>query len=526
MDFVKKIILVIIFLFSATQVMGQGFSYTFTDPCTFKQKQIYINSPTGSVTLTYNGNIRNFTQSELSSGFLEQWVNEVNSQNSGGPCSGVGLIQNTTMNALIAQNNIAVLTNVMSALNDISSFGGTSVGGIVEAKEKSASNDNKRNNNNNNTTTPTNNNTTPNPNNGNGGSTQSNPQVVSSPTNGGQTTNGQNTTNTGSSTINSQTQNNGTTTNNGGSTITSGGNQTNQTTQTNSGVNPNPGGTTQNQGGTTPTTGGSTTTTNNTTQGGGQTTQPTLNGGKNGQTNNSSNSEPTKEDELSPQGGIDVRGSSSAKEKVANAKQGGIVLNGDIVLISSATPNEPQQFRMNVSVVKSNTNNTLVKGALFNFTTSINNSNMTLFVGKKIKNFTGIVANSSMLNFQKDFFNTTSLMGSYKYKKVTSTLGVNFTTGNLGDSRFQSLSALGGVVGTFNLGKKMTNTTMLVTVYSPFVYYYEGLWYKSGWLAVPFTAFDYKITQKFKLNLSFSGIQQIKDATLNYQVLLGAKALL
>ena len=179
-----------------------------------------------------------------------------------------------------------------------------------------------------------------------------------------------------------------------------------------------------------------------------------------------------------------------------------------------------------MSMVKSNTNNTLVKGALLNYTTSINNSSLTFFVGKKYKSFTGIVANSSMLNFQKDYFNTTSLMTSYKYKSITSTLGVNFTAGNLGRSNFKSFSSLGGFVGNFKVTKKINNTTMLVLVYSPYVYYYEGLWYKSGWLIVPFTAFDYRITQKFKLNLSFSGIQQFKDATINYQVLLGAKALL
>ena len=179
-----------------------------------------------------------------------------------------------------------------------------------------------------------------------------------------------------------------------------------------------------------------------------------------------------------------------------------------------------------MSITKANTKNTFVKGALLNFTSSINNSNLTLFSAYRVKGFTGIVANSSMLNFDKDFFNTTSLMASYKYKRITSTLGVNFTTGNLGESKFQSISCLGGVIGNFNIGKKITNTTMLVTVYSPFVYYYEGLWYASGWLMVPYTAFDYKITQKFKLNISFSGVQQIKDAPINYQVLLGAKALL
>ena len=153
---IKKFILIISFLFNTIIVLGQGFSYTFTDPCTFKQKQIYIDNPSGNILLTYNGSIQSFTAAELQSGAMEQWVNQVNSQNPNGPCSGVGLAQNTNMNVLITQNNIAVLTNVMSALTDIGSIGGASVGGIVEAKEKSASEDNKRKNknssNNNNTT--------------------------------------------------------------------------------------------------------------------------------------------------------------------------------------------------------------------------------------------------------------------------------------------------------------------------------------------------------------------------------------
>ena len=484
---IKKILITISFLFNTIIILGQGFSYTFTDPCTFKQKQIYIDNPSGSVLLTYNGSTQSFTQQQLQSGSLEQWITQVNSSNPDGPCSGIGLAQNTNMNVLITQNNIAVLTNVMSALNDISSIGGTSIGGIVEAKEKSSSEDNNRKKNN--------------------SSNNNNPTT----SNNNPTTNGQ-----GGQTINNQNQGNGQT--NEGNNGNTGGTQTNQPNQTGGNTNPNNGGQPEGNGQTTSTSGGNNGNPNNTTQGGGQQTQSTVGG------NGSSpeNSETNPQNEV----GNNARSSSSAKEKVANAKQGGIVLNGDIVVINSATKGEPQQFRMNMSVVKSNTNNTLVKGALLNYTTSINNSSLTLFMGKKIKNLTGVVANSSMLNFERDLFNTTSLMTSYKYKAVTSTLGVNFTTGKLGESRFQSLSALGGGVGTFKVSKKITNTTMMVVVYSPFVYYYEGLWYKSGWLLVPFTAFDYRLTQKFKLNLSFSGVQQIKSTTINYQVLIGAKALL
>lgn len=513
----KKILFTLILLFSTMIVLGQGFSYTFTDPCTFKTKEIFINNPNGNVALIYNGQIQSFTQTQLLSGALEQWISQVNSSNPAGPCSGVALYQNTTINAIITQNNIAVLTNVLSALNDISSLGGSNIGGIIEAKEKSNSEDNKKNNNQGQTQGQ----------NVSGGNTTVNgtPQ--------GQVTNGQNNPNSGSSTINNQTNNNGTTNNNGGSTTTSGGNQTNSQSQTNNGNNQNTGGGNTNQGTTTTTTGGNTTNTSNTTQGGNQTNQSsvTTSGGNTNQgstttTGNNNGNEKPNEDKMGEMGKTSSSNSAQVKSKTANAKQGGILLTGDIVTISSASGEEPQQFRVNMSLTKSNTDNTFVKGALLNFTSSINNSNLTFFAGYRRKNFTSIIANSSMLNFDKDYFNTTSFMESYKYKKYTATLGINFTTGNLGKSKFQSLSALGGVIGTFKVTPKINNTTMFVLVYSPFIYYYEGIWYQSGWLAVPFTAFDYKITQKFKLNLSFSGVQQIKDATLNYQVLLGAKALL
>jgi hypothetical protein len=218
--------------------------------------------------------------------------------------------------------------------------------------------------------------------------------------------------------------------------------------------------------------------------------------------------------------------SSSTKSKVAAVKKGSLMMTGDIVTISSASGVDPAQVKVNMSIISSNTKNTFAKGALLNFTTSINNSNLTLFVSYRHKKSTTIFANSSMINFDKDFFNTFSLMESYRFGKITGTVGVNLTMGNIGDSKFTSLSTLAGVMGGFKLNKKMNMTTMFVMVYSPYVYYYEGLWHQSGYLAVPFVAVDYRLTKKFKLNLSFSGINQINDQTLNYQVLIGAKALL
>jgi len=508
----KKIIILLLFLFSSMYSMGQGFTYSYEDPCTLKTKEIYIPNPNGSVALSYNGQTQSFTSNELLSGALQQWIEQVNSQNPSGPCSGIGLAQNTTINAIVAQNNIAVITTVLSTLSDISSMssiGGSSIEGIVQVEEKTSSNNGKSEDkpkNNINGTTNT-----------NGGS----------PTN----TNG----NTGTSQSGGN-QNNGTGTGNGtnpqggtnpNTTVTSTtGGQSSQSPVTSTQQVP-PNNTSSNT--TSNTNNPTTPNTNNPTSVGYNQNSQGQNGGVSNITGgiNSVRADAIeKNDKAEAAEESATQSSSSTKSKVAAVKKGSLMMTGDIVTISSASGVDPTQIRVNMSIISSNTKNTFAKGALLNFTSTINNSNLTLFVSYRHKKSTTILANSSMINFDKDFFNTLSLMESYQFGKITGTFGVNLTMGNIGESKFQSISTLGGVLGSFKLNRKMGMTAMFVTVYSPYVHYYEGLWHKSGFLAVPFVAVDYKLTKKFKLNLSFSGINQINDQTLNYQVLIGAKALL
>ena len=477
------------FLFTTLMALGQGFSYTFTDPCTFKSKQIYIDNPNGNVALIYNGQIQSFTAPQLQSGALEQWINQVNSSNpvGTGPCGGVGVAQNTTLNAMIAANNISVLTNVMSTMSSLSSMatmsGGGTIQGVVQSNEKVSSNSKKEDD-----------------------------------KKGGQGT-------SGSSTINNQTQNNGNTSNSGEGSSSSGTNQTNSESQGNSGNGSNTGGSTSGEGTSSSTQNGGSTGSGNTTQGGGTTTQSSVNN-NNGTSSNNNTDQKSNEEKMGEMNKTSTSNSTQVKAKVATVKQGSVMMTGDLVVISSASGSEKQQLKVNMSIIQSNTKNTFAKGALLNYTSTINNSCLTFFAAYRTKNLTSILANSSMMNFDRDFFNTTSLMESYKFWKLTGTIGANYSRGNLGDAKFTSLSCLGGLVGNFNLGKKMSTTTMFVMVYSPYVYFYEGLWYKSGLLAVPFVAVDYRLTQKFKMNISFSGVQQVNSNAINYQVLLGAKALL
>jgi hypothetical protein len=491
----KKAIIILLFLLSSVYSLGQGFTYSYEDPCTLKTKEIYIPNPNGSVALSYNGQTQSFTPSQLQSGALENWINQVNSQNPAGPCSGIGLSQNTTVNAIVAQNNIAVITTVLSALGDISSvssIGGASIEGVIQADEKVSSNNDENGDN-----PKTKNNGTTNNNGGNS-----------------TTTNG----NTGTSQSGGN-QNNGSGVGNG--TNPQGGTTSSPTVPSTTGGQPS-------QSPVTPNTNNPTTPNTNNPTGNNQNSGgfSNITGGVNSVRADAVEKKDKEESKVDDATSSSTQSSSSTKSKVAAVKKGSLMMTGDIVTISSATGSDPAQLRVNMSIISSNTKNTFAKGALLNFTTSINNSNLTLFVSYRHKKSTTILANSSMINFDKDFFNTVSVMESYQFGKITGTVGVNLTMGNIGESKFQSLSTLAGVLGGFKLNKKMNMTTMFVMVYSPYVYYYEGLWHKSGFLAVPFVAADYKITKKFKLNLSFSGINQINDQTLNYQVLIGAKALL
>lgn len=528
----KKGILLFLFLISSLYSMGQGFVYSYEDPCTSKTNEIYIDNPNGNTALFYGGQTQTFTPAQLQSGAVQLWINQVNSANPSGPCSGVGLAQNVTVNATIAVNNIAVLTSVLSTLSSITSVasstvtsvGGSTIGGIIQADEKVTDNNNnsnenkdKSNNNTNGTTTNNNggNSTTTGGNTGTSqsGGNQNTSSGVGGGTNpqGGTTTTTNNTTSTGGQSSQSPvstpvTSGNQTTNNQGNTSVSSNSPVTsgnNSTPNTNNSTTPN---------------------TNNPTgsSGGGGNLAGGANAVKADTNEKNEKQEQAKEDAQTSS----AQSSSSTKSKVAAVKKGNVMMTGDIVTISSADGVDPTQVRVNASIIMSNTKNTFAKGALINFTSTVNNSNVTLFMSFRKKKLTTIIANSTMMNFEKDLFNTVSIMESYQYHKITGTVGVNYTMGNLGDSKFQSLSTLAGLIGTFKINKNFGMTTMFVMVYSPYVFYYEGMWNQSGYIAVPFMAIDYKLTKKFKLNVSFSGVNQINDKTLNYQVLLGAKAFL
>ena len=592
----RGLLLSILLLFSFNNLFSQSYSYSYVDPCTGKVKSLDIPTVGNPITVNYYGAVSQFNANDFNNGNFAAWINNIAAVNSNKPCGEVVTLLTTNINMLVTQNIVSTVMNVTSIANMAQSMSGmadglgnsvnnSEDGGKGESKKDKKDGKNNNGNNSSSSTPDNNNNSSGQPNSTTNGQGQGS-QINSNNGNGSQSTGSNGTPSgngssangngnpQGSSNGNGQTnssgsgQGSGSVGNNSGSsnppsgntpsgTPGSTGNQTNGGSGSSTGTpEPNNTGTPGSSGtsssgssssgsssgsgssssgagnsngagsrGTT-TSGGSGSNGTGSTPPVGQdnnTTTKSSSGSSNGIANSISNSE-----DNSGNGGSGGKGGS-------RTKTGSIIGTGDIVALRSAEdPSARDQFRFTASLTHANTKNTKVSGLLFNYTTEIKNMNLTVYKAWVIpkSQWTIIAANSSMLNFERDFFNTTTTLASKRFKggwkKLTVMSGLNYTMGNLGDTKFGNLSAVGGGFYSYDIGKskKLSGSILCLAVYSPFTQFFEGQWWESGTLLVPFNSWDYSITKKFKFNISISGVYQVNQNMLNYQVLTGGKMML
>jgi len=472
----KWICLFVFFVF--LQASAQ-YSYTYTDPCTLQLKSVFVPAG-GGVVVNYFDNHNTFSANDFSSGAFDAWITLVSQQNSNSPCESVTTaIVNSITNVTVA-NTLTVVTNVISVTNvaqSIATIGG-SMGSSMTATAGGVTNSSQSE----------------------GGSTNQNSKdekKSDSNTNSGTNTG---TTRTGST-----------------------GNQ-NQGGQTNT----NPSGGTPSQPSTgTPQQGGETTNPNQPTSTGSSTSESSVEGSS-GSSNNLANSLSNSVDGGSADGGSSGGGggTSGGSKKSNNAAKsvGSLIASGDIVAI--ANTDQTQNFRFVGSITHANTRGTRIKGVLFNFTSGVNNLNVTFYKSwiNKSKKLNTVGAQSIMMDFDKNFFSTTTVLESYKVSnKLTGMFGVNFTAGKMGERALLNLSAVGGAHSSFKLSDRVSTSVLVLGVYSPFTQFYEGKWWDAGIIIVPFNSWDLKITKTFKFNVSFTGVYEAGNEFLNYQILTGGK---
>ena len=547
-------LLLILFLSAfTTSVKAQSYIYQYVDPCTKNIKFVSVPLSGANVAVTYYGQVGTFSNADFSNGNFISWLNQTSGSNAGKPCDQATTQAVNSTNLIVTNNIISTLTNItsvsMMAASLSSNVAGTVGGNLGNTVSNGSSGDGSGNGSGDGKKDDKKNNSG----NGNGSGSANNNSNGSSSSNGNSQSSG--------STGSTNNQGNGSSNNNGGNTTGSSGNTGSGNTGSGSGSGQGSGNPSSGSGGSGSGSGGS-------TQGGGSTSQPPVgntgstgstgtggNGNTNGggtgsaggtgnttetggatQSSSSSGSGGTANSvsnaaEATSSGGSSSGGSGGGSSKNGDknrARTGALIGTGDIVAVRSAEEGEKDQFKFTMSMTKSNTKNTFARGFLGNFTTQINNSNVTFYGAWTLpkSKTTIIAANSSMINPERDFFNTTTLLTSKRFTKLSLMAGLNFTAGAIGETGFQNLSAVGGGFYMFNAGKKITGTILLLGVYSPFTQFYEGNWWSSGLLVVPFSSWDYSITKKFKFNISFSGTYEMNKNMLNYQVLTGGKVML
>ena len=562
----KWIFSILLLLVSSTS-FGQGFSYSYVDPCSKKTNTVYIPSGQNSVTVSYYGVANTFTQADFQNGTFSAWMYSVSAASTQ-PCQGLKTETQIKQNTIITNNIISTLTSVtaaatMSVTSSISTVSSQSAGNALgNSVNNSSDNSNgggsskENKDGQNNSGSKSNNQESGTSGQSQGGGTTTNSTQGSNKTEGGSSSgtnqpseggnqpsgssvggntaqNGQNTgqnqPNTSSNTNKTEpnTGNSGSNTNNSGSnTNNSGGsNGSGNSSGNNSG---NSGSNTNNSGGSNGS-GGGNGGTDQKTNTNDPTTTPTdsKSGGNGGTTNSVANAAEASSGGSTSNASEGSGGGGSKGGAKSNVRVGSIIGTGDIVAIRSAEDNS-NSFKATMSVTKSNTDNSRAKGALLNFTTAINNSNLTFYGAftNKAKSNTLICANSTMINFDYDLFNTSTVLESHRWNKLSLMGGLNYTVGSMAGTSFNNISAVGGGFYMFKVSKNLSGNMLLLAVYSPFTKFYEGTWWQSGTLLVPFSSWDYSISKNFKYNVSFSGTWEVGKSVLQYQILTGGKIML
>lgn len=470
---------ILLFLLLSTLTSWSQYTYTYTDPCTLTSKSVFVPAG-GGVMVNYFDNHNTFTANDFSSGVFDAWIQTVSQQNSNSPCQSVTTaIVNSITNVTVA-NTLTVVTNVISVTNvaqSIATIGG-SMGSSMTATAGGVTNSSQSE----------------------GGSTNQNSKDDKKSDSNTPTGSNSGTTGTGST-----------------------GNQ-NQGSQT----NPNPSGGTPTQPSSgTPQQGGDTSNPNQPASTGSSTSESSVEGSS-GSGNNLANSLSNSVDGGSADGGSSGGGggTSGGGKKSNNAAKsvGSLIASGDIVAI--ANTDQTQNFRFVGSITHANTRGTRIKGVLFNFTSGVNNLNVTFYKSwiNKSKKLNTVSAQSFMMDFDKNFFSTTTVLESYKVSnKLTGMFGVNFTAGKMGERSLLNLSAVAGGHSSFKVSDRVSTSVLVLGVYSPFTQFYEGKWWDAGIIIVPFNSWDLKITKTFKFNVSFTGVYEAGKEFLNYQILTGGK---
>ena len=450
-----RVNILLLLLSIGLSLKAQSFTYSYTDPCTKELKFISadMNTP---IMISYYGQVRAFSYTELQDGTFDSWLNSTFTNfSTSKPCEGVL----TTTTTTTSTNTVMGLVNSVMTLNSLTSLdlsstslgSGTSVGGTttsgtsgVNVKTKNGKSNDKSDGDGNNSTT------------GDVGNTSSS----------GDQSSGQ-----GSVGSEGQVNNNGNNSNNNSS--------------------------------------GS----NNSGSGSGSGSGSSSGNGGNGSNGGSGSGAPTdkKADEKTPEkveeqktetqkAGGNSTAKAAAKGKVETQKPA-ILVTGDIVGIQTAK-SDKQDARGTMSFTRVKGDGTASVGLSGDYMVNAKIGNIGArksWIGSNQKGNKHINVLSAGLGLMPKSFTTSLLFVRVNsIKNFTALYGAAGSYGNLFEEELISTMIIGGFMYKGQISKHLDATIIAAAVYAPYTKYYSESLFQSNPIIVPFLNINYSITKTFK----------------------------
>lgn len=463
-----KIKILFLFLFcKGLSLMGQSFTYSYTDPCTHEIKIIYANMA-APIVIAYYGEVQSFTYDQLQDGTFDTWINNIYLKyQSTKPCQGVLITTTTTTTTNQVSNiigNVMNLTSLdFSAVSNVGSGVGMNVGSTTQSGTNVSTSQSKENKNGSSSTD----NSTDQPGNSNGG--QGNESGTGSSTQG----EGQGNVGTNGGNSNNSSNSSGSSSGNGGS-----GNGNGQSTNTDKPKDEKP------------------------------TDQQV---------------EQQKTESQKTQSNSTAKAASKAKTET---QKPAILLTGDIVGIQSkADGNQDARATMSFTRVKGDGSASIGLSADYMVGARIGNiSGVKSWIGTNkagnkhinvVSAGLGLMPNATTGNML--FVRVNSI------KSFTALYGAAGTYGNLYGEELISTVAIAGFMYKGKLTKAIDATIIAAGIYSPYTKYYTESLFKSKPIVIPFLNLNYKLTKTFGIGITAGGTYVSGQDILNYQLLMGAK---
>lgn len=517
--YVRNFIIFLFFLLISTVSYGQTISYSYVDPCTGTTKTISV--PSNGVTVTYYGQIRTFAPTDFYSGAFETWAQGVfSSFGNNNPCASVVGMPAAVSVAQSSAINFLGIVNSLSSLADMATGTSNMLGGSIGSVQTS---------------------TTGNGNSGNGSKggnknnqsngNNSNNNVSGGSSNAGGT--GNNTTSTGS---------NGSQGSQGGSQGSQGSGTTGSSTSQGSQGSGTTGSSTSQGGGSGSTNSGSSQNSGNPSSSG--------NGSGTGNGSSQGNSQQTETTGSESEGKTNLVGSSvnsigsssgdgggssgggNNKAAGASAKNGNrpsILASSDFVGFNFKNSDVTYGGKVTGGLTSLRWDGKRSWGVNADYTSAIKGPNITGFYAFMNPKRIDLISTSVTIGFEaKPTLYATLALGQMwtVRKNLKAVYMLTASSGQVYGEPFIGTAVIAGSMYDFNITKRFAFKTMLLYVYAPYVSYYNDILLKSPHVVLPIIGTNIGITKRFKININAGGAWAIKDAALNYTVMMGTRMLL